>query len=99
MGTAIIRRQSSTVHWAYTAMALTMALTACSARLKSSIKDCEARANRQSPAQLREPGNDPISYMQRCMNARGYRLNLFKTSCQIGLDSQHDSGCYSAIKK
>jgi hypothetical protein len=99
MGLAITaRKTSSAVRSAFVVVALTAVLAGCSARLKSSIKDCENRANHQSPTELLQPGNDPSSYMERCMVGRGYRLNLFKNSCQISLDSQSNPGCYSAIR-
>jgi hypothetical protein len=73
-------------------------LTGCSARVKSAIDRCEMQAKRRSPAELLTSGNDLSPFMATCMAAKGYKLNLFRKSCVIDINSERKSGCYGALK-
>ena len=76
------------------AMAALLALLAsCSLHRQKDTTECRLEAVRSHPHEPGEYSSDIDRYMETCMAAKGYRLNLAPADCRLD-DTYEDPFCY-----
>ncbi len=70
---------------------LVLALTGCSKNLDSAMWECQLEAQKGNAGKSAEAAQERGRDITACMEARGYRLDTSKRSCQEGAVS---SQCY-----